>query len=80
MTDIFQVTTRMGTCITPLPFPSNDRLNNFNSICYSGKTKQGIKINCEDYLNSLNKGEFTVMPTKFDNGDFEEKFIIVRQN
>lgn len=31
-----------------------------------------------EYLNNLNKGRFKVVQTKWDDGNFEEKFMIIR--
>lgn len=70
----------MGKYFGKLPFLSEKELEEFNSIGYSGEDTKGIKITREDYLNSLNKGEFQVIQTKFDDGSFEEKFTIVWVN
>jgi len=50
----------------------------FNTIGYTGKTSQGEKISFEKYLNSLNKGVFKIECTKRDNGDFTEKYLVIR--
>jgi hypothetical protein len=77
MINTFYITTGMGKYFGKLPFLSETELEEFNSIGYSGKTTKGLKISRENYLNSLNKGEFQVTQTKFDNGSFEEGFTIV---
>lgn len=77
MINTFAITTGMGKYFGKLPFLSETELEEFNSIGYSGKTTKGIKISRESYLNSLNKGEFQVTQTKFDNGSFQESFFIV---
>lgn len=77
MINTFCITTGTGKYFGKLPFLSETELEEFNSIGYSGKTTKGIKITRQNYLNSLNKGEFQVIQTTFDNGSFEEEFIIV---
>jgi len=61
-----------------LAFLTEEERTEFNTIGYTGKNSKGIKTNFSEYLNSLNKGEFEVQMTKSDNGDFTEKYIIVR--
>lgn len=77
----FNITTSMGKVRTdfghPLSFLSEKEKSDFDEIGYSGKLN-GEKISKVDYLNSLEKGEFVVEKTKFDNGDFTEGFLIVR--
>ena len=73
MINTFHITTGMGKYFGKLPFLTESELEEFNSIGYSGKTT----ISRENYLNSLNKGEFQVTQTKFDDGSFEERFTIV---
>lgn len=77
MINTFQITTYMGKYFGKLPFLSETELEEFNNIGYTGKNNKGKKITRKNYLNSLNKGEFEVTQTKFDNGSFEECFIIV---
>jgi hypothetical protein len=60
-----------------LPFLNDAELEEFNSIGYSGKTTKGEKISLEDYLNSLNKGEFQVTQTKFGDDDWIDNYTIV---
>jgi hypothetical protein len=67
----------MGSYFGSLPFLSDTELEEFNSICYSGKNTKGIKMGREEYLNTLGKGVFDVTQTKFDNGNFSEGFTIV---
>lgn len=77
MINTFHIQTGMGHYYGNLPFLNDDQLKEFNSIGYSGKLTNGTPINREAYLNSLNKGEFQVTQTEFDNGDFTEAFTIV---
>lgn len=77
MIKTFEISTGMGKYFGKLPFLSETELEEFNSIGYSGKTTKGVKMSRESYLNSLNKGEFQVRQTKFDNGSFEESFFII---
>ena len=48
-----------------------------STIGYSGKLN-GAPETFQSYLNSLGKGTFQVTQTKHDNGDFRERFTIVR--
>lgn len=61
-----------------LDYLTEEEKKEFNLIGYTGKNSQGVKTTRENYLNSLDKGQFEVEQTKFDNGDFCEKFIVVR--
>lgn len=78
---IYNITTNSGTLskwVDTLSFLSDEETIEFNKIGYSGKNILEQKTNFSEYLNSLNKGEFEVQQTKFDNGDFTEKYTIVR--
>ncbi len=77
MINTFDITTSMGRYFGELPFLSETELEEFNNIGYRGKNNKGLKISREAYLNTLNKGEFNVTQTKFDDGSFEESFTIV---
>ena len=66
----------MGKCSEKLPFLNEKELEEFNEIGYTGKL-EGIKTTREVYPNSLGKGTFKVIQTKFDTGDFTEKFLII---
>lgn len=66
-----------GTKLTML-FLSDNEIENMDSIGYSGKDKAGNKTTFEEYLNSLNKGTFTVKKTKHDTGDFSEEYTVAR--
>jgi hypothetical protein len=57
---------------------TEEEIKELDTIGYSGKNSKGEKSSFEKYLNSLNKGEFDVKQTKFDNGTFIEKFNVVR--
>lgn len=74
------ITTCMGKVHSyfDLPFLNEKEFDEFNNIGYSGKNLNGDKISRSEYLNSLNKGTFKVQQTKSDNGDFTEKFTIIR--
>lgn len=61
-----------------LDFLSEPERKEFNKIGYTGKNSAGDQTNFYSYLNSLNKGEFEIQKTKHDNGDFREKYTIVR--
>jgi hypothetical protein len=61
----------------PLHFLSEQQRKDFNQIGYSGKLN-GVQTSRIDYLNSLGKGEFSILQTKWDNGDFTEKFVLSR--
>lgn len=61
-----------------LNYLTTDEIEEFNKIGYTGKNSKGVKTNFSEYLNSINKGEFDVSQTKWDNGDFSEEYTIVR--
>ena len=63
----------------PLDFLSQKEKEEFDEIGYTGHLN-GVKTNYMQYLNSLDKGEFKVVQTKFDNGDFSEEFLIIKAN
>jgi hypothetical protein len=60
-----------------LTFLTETELINLSTIGYSGKLN-GAPETFQSYLNSLGKGTFQVTQTKHDNGDFRERFTIVR--
>jgi len=62
----------------PLPFLTEDERAEFDSIGYSGKTRDGRKCSRLEFLNSLGRGEFSIQQTRFDNGDFTEEFTIIQ--
>jgi hypothetical protein len=77
--EIYNITTVCGKCKekSQLPFLTDEEFDNFNSIGYSGKTINGTKTNfMEDYLNSLNKGNFSIGFIK--NDGWVEYFLILR--
>lgn len=61
-----------------LKFLSDEELEEFNKIGYTGKNKNEGKESYEHFLNRLNLGVFVVIQTKYDSGDFIEMFVIVR--
>lgn len=76
----YRITTCMGKVFdnNELPFLTTEEFQQFNQIGYSGKDLAGNKMTRTDYLNSLNKGTFSVELTKWDNGDFSEDFTIIK--
>jgi len=76
--EIYDIDTNSGKCVRPLPFLTENEQENFDSIGYSGKTLDGKKMSRSEYLNSLNKGNYSIIQTKFDHGDFSESFTIVK--
>lgn len=79
MISTYNISTCMGKVNgeNPLTFLSKEEQDNLNEIGYSGKLN-GERISRTTYLNSLGKGEFSIEQTKYDNGDFSERFIIIR--
>ena len=75
--ETYHIITVLGECIEKLPFLTDKQQGTLNLIGYSGKLGE-VKTSREQYLNSLNIGTFKVEQTKFDNGDFKEKFDITR--
>jgi len=78
--ETYHIETVMGSVTKngrSLPFLTKKELKNLNQIGYSGKL-MNKKISKSEYLNSLNKGQFQVTQTKWDNGSFTEEFTIVR--
>lgn len=71
------VSAAMGIFRQKLPFLSLEETKNLDAIGYSGKTIAGERISREAYLNSLDKGNFKVIRTRPDNGDFTEEFMII---
>ncbi len=73
--------TSMGSVISmfghPLDFLTEQEKKEFDEIGYMGKLN-GKPITRTQYLNSLGKGEFHLLQTKWDNGDFHEKFVLTR--
>jgi len=61
----------------PLHFLSEQEKKDFDEIGYRRKLN-GVEISRTEYLNSLGKGEFSLSQTKWDNGDFTEKFVLSR--
>ena len=77
--EIYHITTSQGRLyFSELPFLSPDEVDEFNKIGHTGKNSKGEKDYFDNFLNGLGKGEFRIDQTKFDHGDFSEKFTIVR--
>jgi len=72
------INTGMGKTRDSLPFMTEEEYAEFNLIGYSGKGNDGIRTTRIDFLQRLNKGSFSISQTKYDYGDFSERFIIVR--
>ena len=79
--ETFTFETSMGSVSTffghPLHFLSDQEKKDLDQIGYSGKLN-GKQTSRTEYLNSLGKGEFSLLQTKWDNGDFSEKFVLSR--
>ncbi len=61
------------------PFLTDEQLEEVDSIGYTGKTKDGKETTLLDYLNSLDENsEYDIKQTKYDNGDFTQKYMIAR--
>lgn len=76
----YNISTSKGKLTHDLPFLNDVEVKELNIIGYSGKDSNGNKVSREEYLNDLNKGIFSVVQTKRDNGDFVEEFLIIRVN
>lgn len=77
----YSIDTGVGRVLTngrphPLSFLSKKERENLDTIGYTGcYGKFRTRV---DYLNSLNKGTFDIVQTKYDSGDFSESFLIIR--
>jgi hypothetical protein len=71
------IQTCMGKMRGKLAYLTDEQQKQLDEIGYTGKLN-GERIEREDFLNTLNIGTFQVNQTKFDNGDFCEKFQITR--
>ena len=78
----YHINTGMGKVFNRsyLPFLTDSEFEEFNNVGYTGRNNSGEKVNYEIFLNSLNKGVFTVKQTKFDSGDFSESFLIIKKD
>ena len=77
----FNIETCMGEITSfkeQLSFLTVEEKKEFNKIGYTGKNSAGVQSSYSEFLNSLDKGEFSVRQTKFDGGNFMEEFYIVR--
>ena len=75
----YDISTCMGKITGSAPlFLSEAHVQELNIIGYTGKNSYGIKTSWQSYLNTINKGNFSVTPTKTDNGDFSESFAVIR--
>ena len=79
----YHIQTSMGE-LTPfmdkLDFLTPEQKKEFNLIGYTGKNSAGQKTTYQKFLNSLAPGKenFKIDQTKFDKGDFVEKYTVVR--
>ena len=78
----YYINTHMGKVFdhSSLPFLTDSEFEEFNIVGYTGKDNFGKRMNYESFLNTLNKGIFTVNLIKRDNGDFSESFLIIRKD
>ncbi len=78
----YQLQTAMGQITShgdQLDFLTEDELKELNHIGHTGKDFKGVKTKRTKYLNGLKKyGTFSMVQTKRDNGDFVERFNVVR--
>ena len=81
MIKTYKVETGMGHISSSYPeidFLTKEQLKDLNSVGGSGSTTTStIRTTREEYLNSLNIGEFSVQKTRGDNGDFSEAYTII---
>ena len=79
--ETYQFETSMGEVRAnfghPLDFLSEQEKKDFDQVGYSRKLN-GKPTSRTEYLNSLGKGEFTLLQIKWDNGDFTEGFVLSR--
>jgi hypothetical protein len=79
--ETFTLETSMGEVVQnfghPLHFLTEQEKKDLDQIGYSGKLN-GVETSRTEYLNSLDKGEFSITQTKRDNGNFIEKFVVSR--
>lgn len=79
----YKIQTSMGK-VTPfkqtLDFLNPEQRDEFDTIGYTGKNSNGVKMGRVEYLNSLNPKteQFEMEQTKYDNGNFLEEFIVIR--
>ena len=79
MIQTFKVLTGMGHCTKSIPWLSEDEMNEFNLIGYSGKNSNGIHMSRVAYLNSLNKGNFHIEVVSSNSSEFTETLLIIRE-
>jgi hypothetical protein len=78
---VYHITTTMGevnSSLVELDFLSAEELEELNIVGHSGRNIQGDETSRTKFLNSLGKGQFIITQTKFDNGEFVEKFLVSR--
>lgn len=80
--DTYRVETGCGQVSTYFGHPlknilSEDERKKLDEIGYTGKLN-GVRTSRTEYLNTLNKGTWSIEQTKRDSGDFSEAFIFIR--
>lgn len=77
----YNIQTSLGQ-LTPwkdkLDFLSESQIEEFNKIGYTGKNSAGQECSYQEYLNTLQEGQFEVRTTKINRFDFSEELMIIR--
>ena len=77
----YKIETAMGKVNTtlghPLDFLTADEKKALDKIGHTGKLGD-VKISREKYLNTLGYGEFAIVQTKHNNGEYVDEFIVSR--
>lgn len=78
----YRVSLCMGKCSTrerdSLSCLSDSEFEEFNHIGYTGKDLNGKRTSHENFLNTLNKGQFEVETLSNDNSEFTAELLIIR--
>lgn len=56
---------------------SDKEFENLQSIGYSGKTLDGIRVTREDFLNSLGNGSWNLCLIRTDSGAYSDEYVVV---
>jgi len=76
-----KISTNMGivSSHTKLDFLTETQQKEFDSIGYRGKKLDDTEMGRVEYLNSIDKNiQYELHQIKYDNGNFNEEFILVR--
>jgi len=81
----YRIKTSMGK-VSAMPFGgkldflTQEQQDELDTIGYTGKNSNGVKMGRVEYLNSLypEKEQFQLTQFKWDNGNFIEEFILTR--